>query len=67
MVNGKADDEMVHLETQTDVKVFRDMGIRPEFSYAVFLPGDALDSFPADECVMPDEGSTVAIFNGKLN
>jgi hypothetical protein len=67
VVRGKADDEMVHLETQTDVKVFRDMTIRPEFGRTVFFPGDALDGFPADECVMPDERSAVAISNGKLN
>jgi hypothetical protein len=33
VVSCKANDEMVHLETQTDVKVFRDMVIRPEFCH----------------------------------
>ena len=67
VVGCKADDEMVHLEAQTDVEIFRHVIVRPEFCHAVFFPGDALDGFPADECVMPHEGGTVAVSNRELN
>ena len=67
VVSCEADDEMVHLETQTDVKVFRDVILRPELCHAVFFPGDALDGLPADKCVMPHEGGAVAVSNCELN
>ena len=40
------------------------MGLGPEFCMAVFLEGDALDGFPADEGVVAYEGGAVAASDG---
>ena len=63
--SGETDDVAIALETQRHVKVFGDVGFRPEFLIPIFVDiGDLLNGGPAKHGVMTNEGSDIAIGNG---
>lgn len=58
----KTDDVAVDLETQRHVEIFGNVGLGPEFLVAIFVEeGDLLDSGPAENSIVADEGGDVAV------
>lgn len=67
VVSSQAHNEAVHLHSQADIEVLGHVAIRPEFAYTIFLKGDSLDGFPAQEGVVTDKGSAITVADGELN
>jgi hypothetical protein len=67
MIGCQADNELIHLHSQTDVKILRDMTVGPKFSHAILFEGNSLDGFPAQEGIVADERCSVSITDGELD
>ena len=64
----ETDDIAIALETERHIEILRDVGFGPELVVAVLiLIGDLLDSSPAKDSVMADEGRDIAVGDGIAN
>ena len=64
----KTDNVAIALKAKRHIKILRHVGFRPELVVAVFiLVGDLLDGSPAEDGIVADEGSDVAVGDGVAN
>jgi hypothetical protein len=62
VIIGIACDEARALKAQSNVKVFRDMGLRPIRNVVFgFCDADRLDSRPSKECIVANKGRVLTI------